>query len=96
MRLPDQRILVVLVSRSNIVQDKVIRLDENFSQDELDQTARYLNTEFRGKSLLAIRAEILALMREEKALYDRLLRNAILLCEGSLVGEERDCRRGLC
>ena len=49
----NERILVVLVSRSNIVQDKVIRLDENFSQDELDQTARYLNTEFRGKSLLA-------------------------------------------
>ena len=88
LRLPDQRILVVLVSRSNIVQDKVIRLDENFSQDELDQTARYLNTEFRGKSLLAIRVEIIALMREEKALYDRLLRNAMLLCEGSLVGEE--------
>jgi heat-inducible transcriptional repressor len=88
LRLPDKRILVVLVSASNIVQDKVIRLDENFSQDELDQTARYLNTEFRGKSLLAIRAEIIALMREEKALYDRLLRNAMLLCEGSLVGEE--------
>ena len=88
LRLPDQRILVVLVSRSNIVQDKVIRLDEDFSQDELDQTARYLNTEFRGKSLLAIRAEIIDLMSEEKALYDRLLRNAMMLCEGSLVGEE--------
>ena len=88
LRLTDKRILVVLVSRSNIVQDKVIRLDENFSQDELDQTARYLNTEFRGKSLLAIRGEIVALMRKEKALYDRLLRNAMLLCEGSLVGEE--------
>src|SRR6266446_7476749 len=88
LRLPDQRILVVLVSRSNIVQDKVIRLDEDFSQDELDQTARYLNTEFRGKSLLAIRAEIISLMREEKALYDIVLRNAMLLCESSLQGDE--------
>lgn len=88
LRLPDSRILVVLVTASNIVQDKVIRLDENFSQDELDRTARYLNAEFGGKSLLAIRAEIIELMREEKALYDRLLRNAMLLCEGSLVGEE--------
>jgi len=38
--------------------------------------------------LIAIRAEILELMREEKALYDRLLRNAILLCDRSLEGEE--------
>ena len=88
LRLPDKRVLVVLVSTSNIVQDKVILLDQDFSQDELDRTARYLNTEFSGKSLLTIRAEIIALMREEKALYDRLLRNAMLLCEGSLIDED--------
>ena len=88
VRLPDNRILVVLVSTSNIVHDKVIGLDEEFSQEELDRTARYLNAEFSGKSLLTIRAEIISLMREEKALYDTVLRNAILLCERSLQGED--------
>jgi len=88
VRLPDSRILVVLVSSSNIVHDKVITLNEEFSQDELDRTARYLNVEFGGKSLLTIRDEIIALMREEKALYDKLLRNAMLLCERSLQGED--------
>ena len=88
LNLPDNRILVALVSTSNMVQDKVIRLGEGFSQDELDRTARYLNTEFRGKSLRAIRAEIIRRMKEDKALYDSLLRNAILLCERSLEGEE--------
>jgi heat-inducible transcriptional repressor len=61
---------------------------DELTQDDLDRTARYLNTEFSGKSLLAIRAEIVELMKEEKALYDRLLQNAILLCERSLEGEE--------
>lgn len=88
VRLPDKRILVVLVSTSHIVHDKVIQLDEEFAQEELDRTARYLNVEFHGKSLLAIRLEILALMKEEKALYDNLLRNAILLCETSLQDED--------
>ena len=88
VQLPDNRILVVLVSTSNIVHDKVIHLDEQFTQDELERTARYLNAEFSGKSLLVIRTEIIALMQEEKALYDRLLRNAMLLCERSLEGEE--------
>jgi heat-inducible transcriptional repressor len=88
MHLADNRILVVLVSASNIIHNKIIRIDESLSQIELEHTARYLNAEFAGKSLLAIRAEILELMSEEKALYDRLLRNAMLLCDRSLEGEE--------
>lgn len=88
MRLPDSRILVVLVSASNIVHDKVITLDEDFTQDELDRTARYLNVEFGGKSLLTIRDEMIALVKEEKALYDKLLHNAMLLCERSLQDED--------
>jgi heat-inducible transcriptional repressor len=86
--LSDGRILVVLVFAPGLVQHKVIRIDEPLAQDELERTARYLNVEFSGKSLLAIRAEILQRMCAEKALYDRLLRNAMLLCGSSLVGEE--------
>ena len=89
MLLPDHRILVVLVSTANIIHNKVIRVaGDDLTQDDLDHTARYLNTEFGGKSLLAIRTEIVELMKEEKALYDRLLQNAILLCERSLEGED--------
>ena len=90
MQLADGRILVVLIFPSNVVQNKIIRVDEPFGQDELDRTARYLNAEFSGKSLQEIRAEILAMMREEQALYDRLLMNAVLLCERSLEGEEAE------
>ena len=88
MKLPDSRILVVLVSTSNIVHDKVIALDEDFTQDEFNRTARYLNSEFAGKTLLAIRSDILALMKKEKALYDSVVRNAILLCERSFEDED--------
>jgi heat-inducible transcriptional repressor len=88
VQLSDKRILVVLVTTANIIHNKIIRLEDNLTQEELEQTARYLNTEFGGKSLLSIRTEILELMGEEKALYDRLLRNAILLCDMSLEGEE--------
>ena len=89
VQLPDKRILVVLVSTSGIIHNKVIRTtDDDLTQDELDRTANYLNSEFSGKSLSAIRTEIVELMTEEKALYDRLLRNAVLLCERSLEGEE--------
>ena len=90
LRLADGRVLAVLVFASGVVQDKLIRVDEPLGQDELERAARYLNTEFSGKSLQAIRSEVLALMREEKALYDVLLRNVALLCEKSLDGGESE------
>ena len=88
VNLADNRILVVMVSAPNIVHNKIIRLGENLSQDELDRTARYLNAEFAGKSLAVIRTEILRLMHEEKSLFDKLLQTAMLLCSQSIEGED--------
>ena len=43
-----------------------------------------MNAHFTGKSLSAIHEELVRRMTEEKALYDRLLQNAILLCHRGL------------
>ncbi|MEW5978182.1 MAG: heat-inducible transcriptional repressor HrcA [Acidobacteriota bacterium] len=85
--LSENRILVVLVARSGLVQNRIIRMAEPFSQSELDQTARYVNENYAGYSLLAIRNSVLQKMSEEKALYDRLLKNVILLCDRGLIDE---------
>lgn len=85
--LSDKRILVVMVSAPNIVHNKIIRLEETFTQEELDRTSRYINVEFAGKSLAMIRAEILRLMHEEKALFDKLLQTAMILCSQSIESE---------
>src|SRR3982750_3039295 len=69
VNLSDNRILVVLVSAPNIVHNKIIRLKVAFTREELEKTANYLNSEFTGKSLSEIRAEILRLMHEEKTLF---------------------------
>jgi heat-inducible transcriptional repressor len=88
VNLSDKRVLVVLVSAPNIVHNKIIRLNETLKQEELDRTARYLNVEFSGKSLSEIRAKILKLMHEEKALFDKLLQTAVILCSQSIEDEE--------
>jgi heat-inducible transcriptional repressor len=88
LRLSDGRILVITVSRAGLVKDRLVRVTENFDQRELDRTARYVNENFSGLTLAAIRAELLKRMQEEKALYDRLLQNAILICERGLSEEQ--------
>ena len=84
VHLSDKRVLVVLVSKPNIIYNKIIRLNDDYTQDELARTSRYLNAEFTGKSLLTIRSEILARMHEEKALFDKLLQTAMILCSQSI------------
>jgi transcriptional regulator of heat shock response len=41
VNLSDNRVLVVLVSAPNIVHNKIIRLKNALSNDELDRTARF-------------------------------------------------------
>jgi heat-inducible transcriptional repressor len=87
--LPDRRVLVVIVSKPDLVETKVVRLDEDFSQNEIDRTADFLNGEFRGWSLGTIRLEVFKRMEEEKILADRLLKNvATLFMWSALISEE--------
>lgn len=88
VNLSENRILVVLVSAPNIVHNRIIRLNVAFTKEELDRCANYLNTEYAGKNLSQIRAEILALMHEEKALFDKLLQTAVILCSQSIEDDE--------
>lgn len=89
VNLSDNRILVVLVSSPNIVHNKIIRLNVSFTKEELELTANYLNSQFVGKSLAEIRSEIMILMHEEKALFDKLLQTAVILCTESIEDDDR-------
>ena len=81
VRLSHPRILVVMVSQTGIVTNKVLELEERLSQDELQTCANYLNSHFAGQSLAQIRVRLLEIMSHERALYDSLLKSVISLGE---------------
>lgn len=87
VRVSDGRILVITVTRSGIVQDRLVRIDEDLTQDELNHTANYVNAHFAGLSLADIRRELIRRLTEEKAEYDRLLQNAARLCDSGREGD---------
>jgi len=75
------RVLVVMVSAGGIVTHKVIEVEEQLGPEELQACANYLNKHFSGMSLESIRSRLIELMREEKALYDSLLKRVVALGE---------------
>jgi heat-inducible transcriptional repressor len=71
--LSDGKILVIFVSTSGVVQRKLIRVGERYSQEELDKAGRYLVEKFSGKTLTEIRNDLLHMMQVERSLFDRML-----------------------
>jgi len=70
-RLGDQKVLAVVVTRSGLVRDRVLRLD--ISQADLDLAARYINENFRGWTMSEMRAELQRRIETERSEYDRLM-----------------------
>src|ERR1035441_4596407 len=70
--LPDGRVVVVLVSTGGNTRDKIIRPARVFSQVDLDRTGDYLNRNYVGRTLEAIRADLAARLANEQERYDLL------------------------
>jgi heat-inducible transcriptional repressor len=87
IRLSQGRILVVFISQSGLVQNKLIETGELLTQAELEQMGNYLNQTLAGLTIQEAKLRIVAEMAQEKALYDRLLQRALLLSREALSGE---------
>src|ERR1700758_3037792 len=86
-RLGDQKVLAVVVTKSGIVRDRVLRLD--LPQADLDAAARFINDNFRGWTLEAVRSEIAHRLEKERNEYDRLMSSVEQLYkQGVLSGDD--------
>jgi heat-inducible transcriptional repressor len=86
-RLGEQKVLAVLVTRSGLVRDRVLRLD--LPQDDLDAAARFINENFRGWSMEALRTELARRLEQERSEYDRLMKSLDQLYrQGALATDE--------
>ena len=86
-RLADQKVLAVVVTKSGVVRDRVLRLD--ISQTDLDVAARFINENFRGWTMESMRAEIARRLEQERSEYDRLMSSVEQLYkQGALASDE--------
>jgi heat-inducible transcriptional repressor len=79
VRLHDRKILVIFVDRSEVVSHRVLETESDYQQESLNRAGSYLVTEFGGLTLSEIRRRLVDLMAEEKARFDRMLRDAATL-----------------
>lgn len=88
-RLGDQKVLAVVVTKSGLVRDRVLRMD--LPQADLDAASRYINDNFHGWTIEAMRVELARRLEAERSEYDRLMTSVEQLYrQGALAGDDRD------
>ncbi|HZR31974.1 MAG TPA: heat-inducible transcriptional repressor HrcA [Terriglobales bacterium] len=88
-KLAEQKILAVVVTRSGVVRDRVLRTSRELSQPDLDLASKYINENFRGWTLDSLRAELGRRIEQERSEYDRLMQSLEQLYKQGALGSEQ-------
>ncbi len=88
--LSDRRILMVCVTRDRQVHNRVVRVDEELTAEDLASIRNYINWNFSGWPLADIRRELLRRIEEERTTYDQILQRVTLLYHKGLLSVERN------
>jgi heat-inducible transcriptional repressor len=87
-RLADKKVLAVVVTSGGLVRDRVLRLSYDLSVSDLEFAANYINQNFRGWEMEALRNEIARRIQQERNEYDRLMHSVQhLYAQGALATE---------
>ncbi len=72
-RLGDRKILAVVVTSGGLVRDRVLRPEHDLALEDLEAAAGYINQNFRGWDMEAVRNELAKRVQQERNEYDRLM-----------------------
>lgn len=81
MPLSDNRVLAILVVNGREVQNRILQLERRFSAEELRRASNYLNQEFGGKELSAVREHLVSQLKETRENLNQMMMDAIRLAQ---------------
>ena len=88
--LSEQRVLAILVINDSEVENKILQMKRNYSRDELQISANYLNQNYVGRSFEYIKNNLLTKLKETSALANSLMNNIINIADELLTNQNKD------
>lgn len=86
--LPEKRILAIMVTNEKDVQNKVLHLDREYSADELQHAANFLNQQFTGQDVHQIRDSLLQDLDRTRQDVDSVMKTAVEVADKALSDNE--------
>ncbi|MEA3544396.1 MAG: heat-inducible transcriptional repressor HrcA [Thermodesulfobacteriota bacterium] len=90
IRLSAGRLLMIYVSETGLVQNKVIEADPTLTASDLEQISNYLNSELNGLTIQEVRAKLKQELQEDRIYYDQFKKQALSLSCAALQNEIED------
>lgn len=90
IRLSHGRVLMIYVSETGLVQNKVIDADPTLTARDLEKIGSYLSAELNGLSIQEVRAKLNRELQENQNQYDQLKKKALSLSCAALQDEVED------
>ena len=88
--LSDKRILAIIVINETEVENKILQMKRNYSRNELQQSANFINQNYSGKSLEIIKNDLLNQLKETSDLAKTLMNNLIDITDDVINTKDSD------
>lgn len=88
--LSEQRVLAIVVINDSEVENKILQMKRNFSRDELQISANYLNQNYVGRSFEYIKNNLLTQLKETSALANSLMNDIINIADELVTNQNKD------
>lgn len=79
--LPDKKILAILVVNERDVQNRIVHVDRDYSQNELVKISNYLTQHFMGEDIFAIRSKLMQELQMARTQVDDMMSAAVTLAD---------------
>lgn len=84
LSLPDKRVLAILVINEKEVQNRVIHMDKDYTAEQLQSAANYLNQHFSGQDVNLVRKEMIAELQRTREDMDAIMKMALEVADKAL------------
>jgi heat-inducible transcriptional repressor len=83
-------VLAILLLHEGMMENKVIHVTREITQDDLVHYRNYLNELFQGRTISQVRSRIIREMKQAQEKFDAIYRKALALARKAFVDEERE------
>ena len=90
IKVAENRIFIILITLKNLVLTGVVDTSEYFSQNTLDEAARFINRNFSGKNLIFIRNYLLEQMPRYRVQFSDAIHKVALMLRRYISQEENE------
>ena len=85
--ISERRVLVILVINDSEVQNRVLHLERDYSSDELQRAANFLNDRYAGRDIRDIRRLVVEELHRTRQSMNQLMIDTVTIAEQALSGD---------